>query len=120
MKLDSKLINLRKKNRFSQMETAKRLNVSQSAYFKWEKGSSKPNTKNLQKIAVFYNIDISILLDNSRKILFLDEEIDVENNTAPVIYTQISKNFIETLLQNQANITRVLEMYLRLFEKLNK
>ena len=107
MTLDSKLIILRKRHRFSQFEIAEKLDVSQGAYFKWEAGKSKPKTNNLQKIAAFYDVDMSVLLDNNK----ITGSNNIINESSTTI--QVSKNFLKTLLQKQENITKMLEMLLK-------
>jgi transcriptional regulator with XRE-family HTH domain len=122
--LGSKLLKLRQEHKFSQMEIAEKLDVSQNAYCKWEADKCKPGADNLQKIAVFYNIDMSDLLDDNEKISLSGNEINGENNiianTIPTINIQISKDLIEKVLQNQENITKMLEMQLKLFDRLAK
>lgn len=99
--LGSKLLKLRHAHKFSQLQIAEKLDVSQNAYCQWESDKCKPNANNLQKIAVFYKVEISDLLYD--KVLLLENE-------------KFSKEIIEQILQNQANILRMLEMYLKQFD----
>ncbi|MCL1868764.1 MAG: helix-turn-helix transcriptional regulator [Paludibacter sp.] len=96
------LLKLRQEHKFSQMEIAEKLNVSQNAYCKWESDKCKPGSKNLQKIAIFYNIDAFDLLDDNANISFSGNEIGDNNiiaSTKSTINVQMSKEFIEQLLQ---------------------
>ncbi|MDR3287116.1 MAG: helix-turn-helix domain-containing protein [Prevotellaceae bacterium] len=56
--LGKKLLNLRLKQRLSQMEIADILNVSQNAYHRWESDKCKPLADNLLKISHYYHMDI--------------------------------------------------------------
>ena len=107
--LDSKLLKLRRKHRFSQTEIAEKLNVSQNAYCKWEAGKCKPNVNNLHKIAVFYNVDMFNLLDNNKEISLLNNEIGNNDIIAKASYIKISKELLEKVLQGQKNIINILE-----------
>lgn len=54
----TKLKNLRLKKGVSQVEIANVLNVTRAAYSCWEKGAFKPNSKNLQQLADYFNVDL--------------------------------------------------------------
>lgn len=56
MNLDIKLRKLREEKKWSQSEIACQLDISQSAYNKWESGQSKPTLENLRKLAEIYKI----------------------------------------------------------------
>ncbi len=43
---------------YSQTKIAKYIGVTRSAYSSWEVGTYQPNSKNLKKLAEFYNVDI--------------------------------------------------------------
>jgi len=100
------------------------LDVSQNAYCKWESDKCKPGADNLKKIAVFYNLDISDLLDDNDRISLSGNEINGENNiianTIPTINIQVSKELLEKVLQNQENIAKILDVQLKLLDKLSK
>lgn len=69
---------LRKKHKFSQSALAKKLNITQQAVQKWEKGRSEPDTEMIKKISIIFNISIDDLLDD--KINNNDFEIFIENS----------------------------------------
>lgn len=48
MKLDEKLVALRKERRLTQAKLAEALNVSRQAISRWELGESMPSTENLK------------------------------------------------------------------------
>jgi len=119
--LGTKLLNLRKEHRLSQAEIAEKLDVSQNAYNKWEADKCKPGAENLYKISVFYKIDLTELLDDSEKISVSINTIKGGNNIIAEIIPNASipqsKELIDILLQNQEQISKLLE---RQFELVNE
>ena len=65
MKLNTKLRKLRNLKKLSQAELADSLQISQTAYNKWESGTTKPSLDNILKLSRFYNIYIEELIDES-------------------------------------------------------
>ena len=59
MKLEEKLISLRKANGLSQFNLAEQLGVSRQAVSKWEAGASKPSTENLETLAALYDVPLN-------------------------------------------------------------
>ena len=57
MILAMKLRKLREQRNLSQLEIANELDISQSAYNKWETSQSKPTLKNLKKLAIIFDIE---------------------------------------------------------------
>lgn len=64
MSLGTKLRKLRQEKKLSQMQVAVELDVSQTAYGKWESDQTKPGIDNLLRISNFYETDIYDLLDD--------------------------------------------------------
>lgn len=62
MKLSDKLSELRKINKMSQGQLAKKLNVTNQAVSKWELGKSYPDIFNLVKLSDIYNISLDDLI----------------------------------------------------------
>lgn len=62
MNLEIMLRKLREQHNWSQMEVANQLDISQSAYNKWETGQSKPKLQNLEKIAEIFEISLMDLI----------------------------------------------------------
>lgn len=60
-----KLRDLRKKYGYSQVDLAKKLNVTQSAISQWENGRTMPDNFLLAKLAELYETSIDYLLDNT-------------------------------------------------------
>lgn len=65
MKLEEKLMKLRKENAWSQEELADKLNVSRQTVSKWELGQTTPDIDNLTKIASIFGVSVSDLLDEN-------------------------------------------------------
>ena len=65
MKLEEKLMKLRKENAWSQEEFADKLNVTRQTVSKWELGQTTPDTDNLTKIASVFGISVNDLLDEN-------------------------------------------------------
>ena len=60
--LSEKLKGLRKSVGYSQVQLAKRLNVTQSAISQWEKGLTRPDTDMLARIALEFGVTIDDLM----------------------------------------------------------
>lgn len=65
MTLCDKLAFFRKKEGLSQMEVSERLGVSRQAVSRWEAGTSRPSTQNLQALSKMYHVTLDDLLDDS-------------------------------------------------------
>lgn len=65
MKISEKIIQLRKKNNWSQEALANELNVSRQTVSKWEIGQTVPDTSNLTKIAKVFQISVNDLLEDT-------------------------------------------------------
>lgn len=79
MKLEEKLMKLRKKNAWSQEEFAEKLDVTRQTVSKWELGQTTPDTDNLSKIATIFGISVNDLLDES--INPIDDNSRTSNNS---------------------------------------
>lgn len=65
MKLEEKLVQLRKEKGLSQMAVANALEVSRQAISRWEIGTAIPSTDNLRKLAELYEVNVDALLKES-------------------------------------------------------
>ncbi|WP_297871449.1 helix-turn-helix domain-containing protein [uncultured Oscillibacter sp.] len=63
MKLDEKLVSLRKKKGITQAELAETVQVSRQAVSKWESGGSLPSTENLRALSRLYGVPMDYLLN---------------------------------------------------------
>ncbi len=64
MKMNEKLISLRKEKGWSQEELANKLNISRQAISKWELGESVPDTNNMMQLSKLYGKSLDNLLEN--------------------------------------------------------
>lgn len=64
MKLEEKLVQLRKEKGLSQMYVAEAMEVSRQAISRWEVGAAMPSTDNLRKLAELYGVCIDVLLND--------------------------------------------------------
>ena len=62
MKLEEKLISLRKEKGLSQMKLAEMMNVSRQAISRWEVGAAVPSTDNLKFLGNLYGVSLEYLL----------------------------------------------------------
>ena len=62
MKLEEKLISLRKEKGLSQMKLAEMMNVSRQAISRWEVGATVPSTDNLKFLGNLYCVSLEYLL----------------------------------------------------------
>lgn len=64
MKLEEKLVYLRKEKRLSQMKLAEMMNVSRQAISRWEGGTAVPSTDNLKYLGRLYDVPLEYLLND--------------------------------------------------------
>ena len=64
MKLSDKIVNLRKKNGFSQEELAEKLNVSRQAISRWESGTAQPDASNILNLSKLFGVTADYLLND--------------------------------------------------------
>lgn len=64
MKLEEKILALRKKRGLSQEGLAKRLKVTRQAVYKWEAGISRPELDKILSIAQLFNVSSDVLLND--------------------------------------------------------
>ncbi len=62
MKLEEKLVYLRKEKRLSQMKLAEMMNVSRQAVSRWETGVAVPSIDNLKYLGRIYDVPLEYLL----------------------------------------------------------
>ena len=62
MKLEEKLVSLRKSKGLSQLKLAEMMNVSRQAISRWEVGTAVPSTDNLKYLGRLYNVPLEYLL----------------------------------------------------------
>ena len=125
MSLETKLRKLREQKGWSQMDVAHQLDISQSAYNKWEAGQAKPTLPNLQKLAEIFEVDFLDLIhvqvpnidmsnakfENSQSLIF-ESTINTINYSSPEL--------INKILDNQKDMAKLMENQSKLIETLLK
>ena len=68
IEIANRLVELRKKNGYSQEELANKLGLSRQAVSKWERAESSPDTDNLICLAKLYNVSLDDILNTDDSI----------------------------------------------------
>lgn len=63
MNFSEKLKKMRKEKELTQEELASKIYVSRSLIARYEGGTAIPTKENIEKLAVFFNVELSYLLD---------------------------------------------------------
>ncbi len=87
VKINEKILTLRKKLGWSQDELAEKLSVSRQSVSKWETGDSVPESAKLPEIAKIFSVSTDYLLDDSKE-EFLPPQEEESNNTADKIMSK--------------------------------
>jgi transcriptional regulator with XRE-family HTH domain len=97
MSLGTKLRELRTNKNLSQMQVAVELDVSQTAYGKWESDQTKPGIDNLLKISEFYETDIYNLLNDKESNHNFNNTYDNSNvnNAVETVNYYVSEKLVE-------------------------
>ena len=75
MILAEKIMELRKKNGWSQEELAEKMGVARRTVSRWETGANMPDMDILIDISDFYGVDLREILDGERKNKQMDKEV---------------------------------------------
>ena len=68
IEIANRLVELRKKNGYSQEELAEKLGLSRQAVSKWERAESSPDTDNLICLAKLYGVSLDELLNTDQSV----------------------------------------------------
>ena len=79
MKLDEKLVTLRKEKGLTQLEVAEELHISRQAISRWETGVAMPSTENLRCLSELYNVPADYLINEDGERSARGEEENGEN-----------------------------------------
>lgn len=99
MKLDEKLVSLRKEKGLTQLKVAEELDISRQAISRWESGVAMPSTENLRRISELYRVPLDYLINediiNSQSCTFSNGK---QTATITVNYTaqDIKTNEVES------------------------
>jgi len=104
IEIANKLVELRKKNGYSQEELAQKLGLSRQAVSKWERAESSPDTDNLVVLARLYNVSLDELLstnESSEEIIEqtkFDESNNLKENPKEKRFTIINSSICSILV----------------------
>ena len=84
----SNLIKLRKKSGLTQIELSQKINYSDKAISRWEKGEVIPSIEVLEKLAEIYQVNI---------VYFFEEHLDIHPRNKFQLYDQNSNDVYEEL-----------------------
>ncbi|MDY5654574.1 MAG: helix-turn-helix transcriptional regulator, partial [Bacilli bacterium] len=114
IEIANRLLELRKKNGYSQEELANKLGISRQSVSKWERAEASPDTDNLILLAKIYNVSLDELLGASSvdvEELRSNNEV-VEENTQKfdkkVKKYSLIKKTISTIILSASVITYIL------------
>ena len=78
MEIGKKIMNLRKKNGFSQEELAEKVDVARQTISKWELGETSPDIKQAKKLARIFKVSLDELTDNDIKDILVEKTSNTE------------------------------------------
>ncbi len=77
----SNLVKIRKQHNLTQVELSNKINYSDNAISRWEKGDVLPNLEILQTLATFYGVELSYFIEEHT-----DEQAKILNSRKRVLY----------------------------------
>lgn len=99
MKLEEKLVALRKEKGLTQLKLAEMMNVSRQAVSRWEAGASIPSTDNLKYLGSLYDVPLEYLLhDDAPELIRADLELDKEKSDPANEAKKRSRNIVLVLI----------------------
>ena len=78
MEIGKKIIDLRKKNGFSQEELAEKVGVARQTISKWELGETSPDLKQAKELSKIFNISLDELTGNDIKDVLVEKTSNTE------------------------------------------
>jgi len=121
MKIGTKIKILRESNKLSQNELAERLDISQGQLCKIESGTvEKIDFLLMDKICNFFDVDFQYFLNDN----FSQTNQENKNSAIsifgnPVVNNSLPEIVIESIIKNQEQITKLIEMQNILFQRLH-
>lgn len=89
MKLQEKIIGLRKTNGWSQEDLAEKMNVSRQAVSRWENGTALPDAQNILQISKLFHVTTDYLLNEDYE---SDKDVPAVKTAAEETQTLFIKN----------------------------
>ncbi len=117
-----KIKKLREQKEISQEDLAFQLDVSQSYLSKIENGAiEKLDFIFMQKVAEFFKVEPQYFLEGDT---IINNNVDTSNNSAigniPTVNNTLNEDLFKSVMQNQQQISQLMEMQNKLIEKLLK
>lgn len=119
MKLNEKIYEYRKLNRWSQEELADKLEVSRQTISKWEVGKAVPELDKLIKLAELFNITVDELVKDNIEIVYkenannLTKDVNAEENLDKEKRTnKVFGKIIETFKVKKTSLTKIIKIVL--------
>ena len=81
---NNRLKSLRTKQKVSQTTVAEHLGVTRAAYNSWEKGKYIPNKKNLDELALYFNVETT----------YFESEYEIVNKISPIKRDKIKRKLL--------------------------
>ena len=78
MEIGKNIMNLRKKNGFSQEELAGKIGVARQTISKWELGETSPDLKQSKELSKIFNVSLDELTDNDIKEILVEKTSNTE------------------------------------------
>ena len=88
--ISNNLIELRKKNKLTQMELAEKLNFSNKSISKWESGEAVPSVEVLLKIAELFNVKLDYFVNITHSEDEIKQEPEKQKHTSRYIYNRVT------------------------------
>lgn len=88
MKLNEKILTLRKKQGLSQEELAEKLNVSRQAVSRWEVGSAQPDASNVLQLSRLFGVTADYLLNDEYE---SDRDVPIVRRTETTARERLEK-----------------------------
>lgn len=106
--LSEKIIELRRKNAWSQEELAEKLDVSRQAVSKWESAQSTPDVERIVQLAELFQVSTDYLLRESEAVPIAEADIPVKAAPAEPASKRVSmeeaRNFLEVCRGNAVRV----------------
>ncbi|MDR2205671.1 MAG: helix-turn-helix domain-containing protein [Flavobacteriaceae bacterium] len=122
MALGKKLMKLRISKNLTKESLAQKLGVSKTAYGKWESDLAKPGFDNIILLSDFYGISKDELMEDEEK--SVSQNNNTFNNSPNIVYSPnptinytLSEEMLEKIIENQRQISEIVQTQNKLFEK---
>lgn len=117
-----KIKKLREQKEMSQEDLAFQLEVSQSYLSKIENGTiEKLDFIFMQRVADYFKVEPQYFLEGDT---IINNNVETSNNSAigniPTVNNMLNENLFKSVMQNQQQISQLMEMQNKLIEKLLK